>query len=240
MQTIRVLAVPGTWDFAPGMLGGVTRHLDTSKFDITFIKYPQTFALPVSYARSKKIAIDRLREEWERDLKAPIVLLGYSQGADAAGDFALEIAGHPRLKGVALVADPRKPRGPGVGHYKLQGHGICGERPIPHTRVIQAAIPGDVVCDAHRASLWRLMADLTQVAGLNVPRWAVDVARTALRADVQLLQDIGTAQRLWGMLSTLPELAFYVGGLHSSYGTRKCPGKQHSYLVEVAHRISRL
>lgn len=240
MQKIRVLAVPGTWDSKKGMLAGVTRHLNTQKYSVTWIDYPATFALPTSYAESKKRAIEKLSEEWARDTKAPIVLLGYSQGAEAVGDFALTVAGHPRLKAVALVADPKRPHGLQIGTRHLHGHGICGERHIPHSRVFQAAIPGDVVCDAARGSLWRLTADLTTTASLDVPRWVVAMLRTVLRADMQLMEDMGTVARLWGALSTVPELAGYLAGLHTSYGCRECPGMGRDYLAELAYRLNRL
>ncbi|MEQ3835322.1 hypothetical protein [Lawsonella clevelandensis] len=168
------------------------------------------------------------------------MLLGYSQGAEAAGDFALTVAGHPRLKAVALVADPKRPRGVQIGTRHLHGHGICGERHIPHSRVFQAAIPGDVVCDAHRGSLWRLTADLTTTASLDVPRWVVSMLRTVLRADMQLMEDMGTVARLWGALSTVPELAGYLAGLHTSYGCRECPGMGRDYLAELAYRLNQL
>ena len=234
----RVLAVPGTWDSKIGMLAGVTGRLDKTKYEVTWIDYPATFALPTSYTDSKKQAIERLREEWARDTKAPIVLLGYSQGADAVGDFALKVAAHPRLRAVALVADPKRPHGSQIGSQYLHGHGICGERPIPHRRVFHAAIPGDVVCDASRASLWRLTADLTPSASLDIPRWVVSMLRTVLRADMQLMEDMGTVERLWGALSTVPELAGYLAGLHTSYGRRECPGTNHDYLAEIAHLLN--
>lgn len=235
----RVLAVPGTWEKPGGLLESVTRNLDPARFSITWIRYPATFALPMAYEESKKIAIERLREEWARDTKAPIVLLGYSQGADAVGDFAREVTGHPRLKAVALVADPWKPYGPGIGGVKLLGHGVCGERHIPGARVLHCAIPGDVVCDAHPSSLWRLTADLTQSASLDLPRWGVAVLKTVLDPRVQLLDDTPTSQRLWGALSTIPELWRYVGGAHSSYGRRRIPGGGRTYAEELAHQITR-
>lgn len=237
----RVLAVPGTWDFAPGMLGGVTRHLDTSKFDITFIKYPQTFALPVSYARSKKIAIDRLREEWERDLKADIILLGYSQGADAAGDFAKIVEHHPRLRAVALVADPKRPHGKQIGTQQLTGHGIAGQRHIHHPNVWQAAYAGDVVCDATEGSLWRAIADTTQYAGLNLPTWVKELFKACLRpGGLQLAPPMDAGARIWGAIAAIPELYRYLTGWHTAYGAVECPGTGRTYLRELAHRINHL
>nr|DAT11424.1 MAG TPA: acetyl xylan esterase [Caudoviricetes sp.] len=237
MET-RVLAVPGTWEKPGGLLEGVTSNLDPAHFTVTWIHYPATFALPMSYEESKKVAVERLREEWARDTKAPIVLLGYSQGADAVGDFAREVAGHPRLKVVALVADPWKPRGPGIGGAKLLGHGVCGERHIPGAHVLHCAIPGDVVCDAHPSSLWRLTADLTQSASLDLPRWGVAVLKTVLDPRVQLLDDTPTSQRLWGALSTIPELWRYVGGAHTAYARRRVPRGGRTYTQELARLIA--
>lgn len=240
-RNTRVLVVPGTWDFAPGMLGGVTKHLDRSRLDITFIKYPQTFALPTSYATSKRIAIRQLKREWERDLKADIILLGYSQGADAAGDFAQIVEHHPRLKAVALVADPKRPHGKQIGTQQLTGHGIAGQRHIHHPNVWQAAYAGDVICDATPGSLWRAIADTTQYAGLNLPAWVIQLFKTCLRpGGLQLAPPMSMGSRVWGAIATVPELYRYLNGWHTSYGAAECPGTGNTYLKEIAQRINNL
>lgn len=233
--------MPGTWDPAPGMLGGVTRRLDRKRFEIVYIRYPQTFALPVSYTMSKRIAIQHLREEWERDLKAPVVLLGYSQGADAVGDFAKVVQYHPRLKAIGLVADPKRPAATQIGALELSGHGIAGERTIDHPNVWQVATANDPICNASPGSLWRIVADTTQDASPLLPRWAVGLMRSWLRqGKVQLALPMSIGERLWGILCTLPELVAWLAGAHTSYGVLKCPGTDRCYLAELARLINSL
>lgn len=119
-----VVAVPGTWETSredprEGMLARVTTGLP-GDVRTDYVNYPAT-AMPWEgdiYGRSKQQGVDTAREMIagmaRRCDTTHFALLGYSQGADAAGDLAAEIgAGHSvippeRVEAVGLVADPRR------------------------------------------------------------------------------------------------------------------------------------
>lgn len=138
--SLYVVAIPGTWETGrdktpqPGMLAGVTRGLPSST-DVDYVTYAAT-AFPWEgevYGNSKKEAVDSARGliagMAQRCGATRIALLGYSQGADAAGDLAAEIGtglgvvSPDRMAGVGLISDPRRsptdiqvgPVAPGAG-----------------------------------------------------------------------------------------------------------------------------
>lgn len=141
-----VVAIPGTWEASAqggspnaGMLTPVTDGLPSS-VRTDYVSYSAT-AFPWEsnvYAKSKKQAVDNARGMIGAmaascgDTRFAIV--GYSQGADAAGDLAAEIGTGVgvvppnRVAGVGLLSDPRRAEsdaliGPGVG-----GAGASGAR----------------------------------------------------------------------------------------------------------------
>nr|WP_324193896.1 cutinase family protein [Nocardia blacklockiae] len=161
-----VVAVPGTWETSreeprKGMLATVTDGLpDTVRTD--YVSYAAT-ALPWEgevYGRSKQEAVDNARglvADMSRACGATkIALIGYSQGADAAGDLAaqigtgLSVVPPDRVAAVGLLADPRRsPTDPTVGP-PVAGAGAGGPRIggfgwlTPRVRSICAV--GDLYC----------------------------------------------------------------------------------------------
>ena len=123
--SLYVVAIPGTWETGhdrtpqPGMLAGVTRGLPSSA-KVDYVTYAAT-AFPWEgdvYGKSKKEAVDNARgmisAMAQRCGATKIALVGYSQGADAAGDLAAEIGTGlgvvppDRIAGVGLISDPRR------------------------------------------------------------------------------------------------------------------------------------
>ncbi|WUD69772.1 cutinase family protein [Nocardia sp. NBC_00508] len=165
-----VVAIPGTWETTdrpdgdppgPGMLAGVTNGLPSS-VRVDYVSYAAT-AFPWEsdvYGASKREAVDSARgmmTAMARECGATkIALLGYSQGADAAGDLAAEIgtglAAVPpyRIAAVGLISDPRRSPtdalvgppvgGAGAGGPRIGGFGFVS----PQTRTICAV--GDLYC----------------------------------------------------------------------------------------------
>ncbi|WP_280269316.1 cutinase family protein [Nocardia wallacei] len=161
-----VVAVPGTWETSKsepgeGMLAAVTDNLPgTVRTD--YVAYPAT-AFPWEgdvYGRSKREALDGARglvgAMAQQCGATQIALLGYSQGADAAGDLANEIGTGlgvvppSRVSLVGLIADPRRSPadnligppvpGAGAGGPRLGGFGWL----TPKTYTFCA--PGDLYC----------------------------------------------------------------------------------------------
>ncbi|WP_280343864.1 cutinase family protein [Nocardia abscessus] len=123
--SLYVVAIPGTWETGrdktpqPGMLAGVTRGLPSST-EVDYVTYAAT-AFPWEgevYGNSKKEAVDNARgliaSMAQQCGATKIALVGYSQGADAAGDLAAEIGTGlsvvpaDRVAGVGLISDPRR------------------------------------------------------------------------------------------------------------------------------------
>ncbi|WP_460698896.1 cutinase family protein [Nocardia thraciensis] len=162
-----VVAVPGTWETSraeprQGMLSAVTDGLP-GNIRTDYVHYAAT-ALPWEgdvYGRSKQEAFDGARwlvGDMSRQCGAAtkIALIGYSQGADAAGDLASEIGTGlgvvppDRVAAVGLLADPRRSpadatvgpavAGAGAGGPRLSGFGWVS----PRVRSICAV--GDLYC----------------------------------------------------------------------------------------------
>ncbi|WP_167837761.1 cutinase family protein [Nocardia altamirensis] len=193
--SLYVVAIPGTWETGkdkkpqPGMLAGVTRNLPRST-EVDYVTYAAT-AFPWEgevYGKSKKEAVDNARgliSDMAQECGATkIALVGYSQGADAAGDLAAEIGSGQsvvapdRIAGVGLISDPRRSPtdtqvgvpapGAGAGGARVGGFGWISDR----TRSICAlddlycaTAPDDFVTrfagflaqasDANPANMWR-------------------------------------------------------------------------------------
>ncbi|RDI49921.1 cutinase family protein [Nocardia mexicana] len=161
-----VVAVPGTWETSKsepgeGMLAAVTDNLP-GRVWTDYVAYPAT-AFPWEgdvYGRSKREALDGARglvgAMAQRCAATQFALLGYSQGADAAGDLAGEIGtglgvvSPNRVALVGLIADPRRSPadnlvgppvlGAGAGGPRLGGFGWL----TPRTYTFCA--PGDLYC----------------------------------------------------------------------------------------------
>ncbi|MFQ6392850.1 cutinase family protein [Nocardia sp. KC 131] len=139
-----VVAVPGTWETSDskpgeGLLANVTDDLP-SDIRTDYVSYAAT-AFPWEgdvYGRSKKQATDNARRlvtaMAQRCDATKIALIGYSQGADAAGDLAAEIGTGfgpvrpERIVAVGLVSDPRRSPSDTLIGPPVQGAGAGGPR----------------------------------------------------------------------------------------------------------------
>lgn len=166
-----VVAIPGTWETSDhpaggadrGMLLPVTNGLPSS-VRVDYVTYPAT-AFPWEgdvYGASKRQAVRNGRGMIAAMAKqcpgTRYGILGYSQGADAAGDLAAEIGtGNGvvpanKVSAVGLISDPRRsPTDAQVGPL-VGGAGATGPRPggfgwvSQNVRTICA--PGDLYCAA--------------------------------------------------------------------------------------------
>lgn len=182
---MNVVAVPGTWetsrdDPSQGMLSLVTRGLPgTVRTD--YVSYAAT-AMPWEgevYGLSKKEAVTNARgmvaAMAARCAATRFALVGYSQGADAAGDLAAEIGtglgvvSPDRVVAVGLLSDPRRAPtdaligpdvpGAGAGGPRLGGFGWL----TPKVRTFCA--DGDLYCSVPNDDLAGRLAGLaTQVS----------------------------------------------------------------------------
>ncbi|MFG3621507.1 cutinase family protein [Nocardia sp. NPDC047654] len=161
-----VVAIPGTWetsstDPGKGMLASSLNGLP-GDVQVDYVPYAAT-AFPWEsevYGRSKQEAIDKARtlaSDMAQACEATrIALLGYSQGADAAGDLAAEIGTGlsvmppHRVVLVGLISDPRRSPSDTLIGPPVPGAGAAGPRPggfgwlTPRTYTFCAA--GDLYC----------------------------------------------------------------------------------------------
>ncbi|MFG1796316.1 cutinase family protein [Nocardia sp. NPDC049149] len=161
-----VVAVPGTWetsttDPGKGMLAAVADNLP-GDVETGYVAYPAT-AFPWEgdvYGRSKHEAVanarNLVRDVAQRCDSTHFALLGYSQGADAAGDLAAEIGtglgvvSPDRVELVGLISDPRRSptdtligppvAGAGAGGPRIGGFGWLS------SQTYTFCAPGDLYC----------------------------------------------------------------------------------------------
>ncbi|MFD4180148.1 cutinase family protein [Rhodococcus sp. NPDC058514] len=240
-----VVSIPGTWETgparqpAPGMLGAVTGALASPNIRTEYVTYAAT-AFPWEtqvYAASKRQATDNARgllEAMQRTCATTrFGIIGYSQGADAAGDLAAEIGSGlssvrpEKVAGVGLLSDPRRaetdvligPRvqGFGSGGPRMGGFGAVGDRTVTF------CAPGDLYCATERDDF------VTRIAGVTVQNSdAGSVDELLKRPDAGALWNellgAGGVPTLQGQLSDQANAqrrdelgAFYGTGAHQNY-----------------------
>ncbi|WP_328602869.1 cutinase family protein [Nocardia terrae] len=192
---LNVIAVPGTWETSKddphqGMLAQVTRGLPgTVRTD--YVAYPAT-AFPWDgevYGQSKHAAVDAARglmsSMASRCDATRFALIGYSQGADAAGDLASEIGTGlgvvppDKVAAVGLLSDPRRSPTDAIVGPQVPGTGAGGARAggfgwlSPKVRTFCAA--GDLYCSVPTDDLAGrsagLLTQLTAQDPLQIPSY---------------------------------------------------------------------
>jgi len=190
--SLQVIAVPGTWETSNtsdpargnGMLGEVTSGLPAGA-RVDYVEYPAT-AFPWEgevYALSRTRAVDNARNLIAATaVHCPgtdFALVGYSQGADAAGDLAAEIGtgfgviAPNRLVAVGLLSDPRRSEtdpfvgppvvGNGAGGPRLGGFGLV----TPAVRTLCAV--GDLYCSTPRDDFVTRLAGFLAISAGSSP-----------------------------------------------------------------------
>ncbi|TQM29541.1 cutinase family protein [Nocardia bhagyanarayanae] len=265
--TLYVVAIPGTWETGhdktpqPGMLAGVTRNLPRS-VDVDYVTYAAT-AFPWEgevYGNSKKEAVSAARgligDMAKRCGATEFALVGYSQGADAAGDLAAEIGTGlgvvlpNRVAGVGLISDPRRSptdiqvgpvaQGAGAGGPRVGGFGWLSDR----TRTICAV--DDLYCaTATDDFVTRFAGFLAQSSDANPANiWRYQLEAGAIINDLMAFGGVPLLQ------SQLTESAnqqrakdlerFYRSQAHTVYGSYSVGGGQtaiswmHNWIAGMA------
>ncbi|WP_216901945.1 cutinase family protein [Nocardia alni] len=164
--SLYVVAIPGTWetsdkDPGKGMLANVTNNLP-GDVRTDYVAYAAT-AFPWEgdvYGRSKAEAVNRARGMISAMAlhcgATRFALLGYSQGADAAGDVAasigtgLSVVPANRVALVGLIADPRRSPTDQLIGAPVGGAGASGPRVGGFgwlsNRTYTFCAPGDLYC----------------------------------------------------------------------------------------------
>jgi hypothetical protein len=201
---IDVFALPGTGSPTGG--DGITeeclRFLDPRKFRTHIVDYPaEGFGFGQAFETSRSAgmaALDRATAGVEH-----FAVLGYSQGAVAAGDWAeryidaaqngpaIDHAALDRLRGVILIADGRRPADRNTPGHTAPGYGIMGQRYLTEAfcPVLYAAAPGDPICALPAGNPLRSVADTIGWLSIRNPAeallWGTKVLDTIRRRQLQ-------------------------------------------------------
>lgn len=239
-----VTAIPGTWETSlngspgPGMLAGVTDRL-SSNIRTDYVAYPAT-AFPWEgevYGQSRAAAVANaggmLKAMADRCGATKLGIIGYSQGADAAGDLAaaigtgVGIVPADRLVAVGLISDPKRSDtdalvgpevvGTGVGGPRIGGFGFAS----PVVRTFCAV--GDLYCSTPKDDYVSRLAGFLAVSSDPTADVAADYQAEA----TQLLADLAAAGGLPVLQGQLTDQAneqrrreieaFYRSGIHQDY-----------------------
>ncbi|MDV8070851.1 cutinase family protein [Rhodococcus sp. IEGM 1366] len=173
------LFIPGTWETSEsadpdepvGMLKPVADALKSahgSEAEIYTLPYmARAFDNGHTYADSKADALAKSKQILSKVEnacpKTKFTIIGYSQGADAAGDLASEIGNGKgpvdasRVLAVGLLADPGAgTKGSATVGPRTSGHGIADPRPqgmgTLSGRVASICDPGDLYCSIEKGS----------------------------------------------------------------------------------------
>jgi hypothetical protein len=210
----------GAGNWVEGVSAAFRDNLD-DRFTFHYLSYPASYGSPAygdSNATGRRILLDAIRDTPNR-----ACIGGFSQGAAAAGDAAMEIGAglHPGLEldAVALIADPLRPPGAGIpGVNPADGYGIAGARPIAGRgiKTYWAANPADVITSAGAGSPLRSIADFTEWFSLGSPEeadaWMRDLIARAKQRRWQRWWSIEHWQT-WG--GAAADAAGYLTGRHT-------------------------
>lgn len=185
---VTLLAVPGTGEItiagdperSYGTLAAVTDPLEerfsAAELSVLYVPYPAAGVAPrgFTYFDSQRQGVNNTVEMingvQQRCSGTTFLLLGYSQGADVAGDVGNRIGtGRGPIPasafgGMALVGGPQFDPGAGLVYGSAPGdtEGVLGARPAGFgsvsDRTVQVCIRKDWVCDPNSRNLFALLA----------------------------------------------------------------------------------
>lgn len=223
--------------------------------ELIALDYDAQYASPKSYGRSRTDGEQTLVNLVHKLVSEgyDVYLYGYSQGATLAGNVATMVPG--KIKGVYLLSDSLRPAGANsTGQVSSTGYntktengfhgwGVAGQRSIFGMIVRHYALPGDVITDAFDDSLVRTVADVSEWFGFTGEDLRVFAAKMLARVQAKAFQNLTWLQNLrrgLGLLK-LPEVAkesiqdaMSYPRVHVAYGVTNFPGRNHSYVVEMA------
>lgn len=208
--------VPGTWETNPsanplspkGMLANVGNRLAKdygSQITVMYTPYAASaFDKGKTYAESEQDGVARTSALMARCPQSRIILGGYSQGADVAGDLAEAIGNGngpvpaASIAGVGLLADPKGQKsavdpgtGSGISGGRSRGYGALADR------MKWICDPTDLYCNV--TSKNPLLKSLGETLGATGPNSGDNPKLTSLTSDyenVDLPGAASTADRL--------------------------------------------
>jgi pimeloyl-ACP methyl ester carboxylesterase len=242
------------------MLAGVTDGLPSAT-EVAYVDYPAS-VFPWEgeiYGASKKQATTNARgmiaAMAQRCGATRIALVGYSQGADAAGDLASEIGtglgvvAPDRIAGVGLLSDPSRSSsdiqvGPHVGGTGAEGARAGGFGHVDD-RVRTICAEGDLYCSSDDQDYaMRFAGYLAQLEPNPASMWRYLLSARSIINDVMAHGGIDAYRSQLGDDSTREHAAklarFYATGTHESYGSYQVGDGQtaiswmHNWIAGIA------
>ncbi|WP_306365558.1 cutinase family protein [Nocardia sp. CC227C] len=215
---------------------GLTARYGTG-IDVRFLPYP---AAVTPYTHSQQAGVQALSALLDGLCETTrVVLTGYSQGADVAGEIAADIgnnlAGFPaaRVAAVALISDPhRNPATPLLGDTNVGGQGVAGPRTPGFgaltDRVRTVCASGDLYCSTSQDSpAWSALGHAftgtpNTTTSTSSPGTGIDAASVTKQV---VLVAGGLAEFASGIPTLLDSLA-------------RLPGAVAAGDISTAHRLS--
>lgn len=168
-------------------------------FRFTYVQYPADYGVRLTYeeslAEGHRLLIEAITES-----PYPVIIGGYSQGADIAGTVAAEISAgaHPELTvlGAVLIADPWRPARTSIDTVVMgasSGFGIRGQRAIGGMPVFWAANEGDPITALPAGNPLRSLADISEFMSATLDRERANELYTKVLTAVSN----GRMQRWW-------------------------------------------
>lgn len=165
-------------------------------FRFSYVRYPGSYGFPWAYRESVAIGEENLLRA-VTDALNPVIIGGYSQGAQVAANVATRYyqGERPDLEvlGCLLIADPWRPRGAGCPVGPADGFGILGERDLPGIPTLWAANAGDPITDLPAGNPLRTVGDISEWMAATVDPQRAD----RLYRSVQAMVSDGRLQRWW-------------------------------------------
>ncbi|MFD3744492.1 cutinase family protein [Nocardia sp. NPDC058633] len=197
------LMAPGTWettatadpDTAIGMLAPIGNGLEAElgdDIDVRYVPYAASaFDQGLTYSQSKDTLLTALREMLSGlCASTKVMIAGYSQGADGAGDIAADIGNGrgpiaaQRVIGVGLLADPKRdPSTTTALGPHAPGRGLAGIRPGGFGQLSSVVrticLDGDLYCSI-REGAQPFLAAIGQIFSGNadLPAYAGELSRS--------------------------------------------------------------
>lgn len=231
--------------YVKNMLSEVTKELDKKKFRIVELNYTAAYgpigneAFGFSQANGRK----ELRNQIEK-AEGKVILLGFSAGAQLAGDVAKSIADgvfpgyREKVLAVGLIADPARSSRQIQGRDR-GGFGITGDRYISTTYfpVWQFSAPGDPISELPAGNPLRTIADMSYFYNtLNPGPWFQDLLAKAQSNRFQRWWDIKNIASWNGAIGWL--MNYLVNGRHICYNRENMEGFSVTYTKRLAQLIS--
>ncbi|OZE10230.1 hypothetical protein CH249_14210 [Rhodococcus sp. 05-2255-3B1] len=229
--------------YGTNSLSAVTKNLDPKKYVIIELVWSADFG-PVPRWNGNSFTTNVMHAEQALlDLirKFPgAILLGYSGGAEVAGNVAAQIGEglQPGLtiRAVVLISDPSRHKSQIIG-VNRGGQGILGGRYIKSDRfqVLQFSAPGDPISELPEGNALADLAQLiTSLSLVDVPAWMEDLRRKALKGALQIWKRSGVDW--WNAYKW--SLGYTAHGRHTCYLHEKMQGESVTYAERAASMIA--